>query len=89
MAENMIVIFFTRGKINQTVGRGAGGMKGGEESQRRGRQASSIRQCGLHASLPLSNGAIMTLKALGCKISRTDILRDHEIPPQECSVHIV
>ena len=29
MAENMIVIFFTRGKINQTVGRGgAGGMKG-------------------------------------------------------------
>ena len=28
MAENMIVIFFTRGKINQTVGRGAREMKG-------------------------------------------------------------
>ena len=34
MAENMIVIFFTRGKINQTVGRGAGGMKGERKARR-------------------------------------------------------
>ena len=63
MAENMIVIFFTRGKINQTVGRGAGGMKG-EESQKRGRQASSIRQYGLHASFRKSNVATMTIEGL-------------------------
>ena len=53
MAENMIVIFFTRGKINQTVGRGAREMKGerkagGEDgkhllSNRAG--SSSVQRC--------------------------------------------